>query len=131
MYGEAISQSLQKDIYERMIELGFSVSNLVIGKGSYSNLAGNTRDSFYMSFKQTFSLAKIDGQIVNLEQQKIPLGDVSKKSARGLLMVDEDFNLHQGVDEKTEKQGILSILYKNGTFHKSQTIFDIKENYFK
>jgi nicotinamide phosphoribosyltransferase len=131
LYGEAISQSLQKDIYKRMIDLGFSVSNLVIGKGSYSNLAGNTRDSFYMSFKQTFSLAKIGGEIVNLEQQKIPLGDVSKKSARGLLMVDEDFNLHQGVDEETEKQGILTILYKNGIFHKSQSIFDIKENYFK
>ena len=131
LYGEAISQALQKSIYERMIELGFSVSNLVIGKGSYSNLAGNTRDNFYMSFKQTFSLARIDGEIVNLEQQKIPLGDISKKSAKGLLMVDEAFNLHQGVDEETEKQGILTILYKNGTFHKSQTIFDIKENYFK
>ncbi len=131
LYGEAISQSLQKDIYERMIELGFSVSNLVIGKGSYSNLAGNTRDSFYMSFKQTFSLAKIDGEVVNLEQQKIPLGDASKKSARGLLMVDNDFNLHQGVDEETEKEGMLTILYKDGAFHKEQTICDIKSNYFK
>lgn len=131
LYGEAISQSLQKDIYARMIELGFSVSNLVIGKGSYSNLAGNTRDSFYMSFKQTFSLAKIDGEVVNLEQQKIPLGDVSKKSARGLLMVDKDFNLHQGVDEETEKEGLLTILYKDGSFHKEQTIWDIKTNYFK
>lgn len=131
IFGEAISQDLQKRIYQRMIEQGFSVSNLIIGKGSYANLEGNTRDRFYISFKQTFSLAKIDGKIVNLEQQKNPLGDSSKKSAKGLLMVDEDFNLHQGVDEETEKTGILTVLYKDGVFEKEQTIWDIKDNYFK
>lgn len=131
IFGEAISQDLQKRIYQRMIEQGFSVSNLIIGKGSYANLEGNTRDRFYISFKQTFSLAKIDGEIVNLEQQKNPLGDSSKKSAKGLLMVDKDFNLHQGVDEETEKTGILTVLYKDGVFEKEQTIWDIKDNYFK
>lgn len=130
IYGEAISQDLQKRIYERMIEQGFSVSNLIIGKGSYANLEGNTRDRFYISFKQTFSLAKIEGQIVNLDQQKNPLGDGAKKSAKGLLMVDEDFNLHQGVSEEIEKTGILTVLYKDGVFEKEQTIWDIKEKYF-
>ena len=130
IYGEAISQQHQKEIYERMIELGFSVSNLVVGKGSYANLQGNTRDLFSMSFKQTFSLAEIDGEIVNLDQQKTPMGDVSKTSAKGLLMVDEDFKLHQEVSEEEEQVGMLTLLYKDGKFHKKQSIYDIKEKYF-
>lgn len=131
VYGEAISQQHQKEIYERMIELGFSVTNLVIGKGSYANLQNNTRDLFSMSYKQTFSVAEIDGVVVNLEQQKSPMGDVSKKSARGLLMVDSQFNLHQSCTAEEEQSGLLTLLYKDGKFHKEQSIWDIKGNYFK
>ncbi|APC44462.1 nicotinamide phosphoribosyltransferase [Pseudoalteromonas phage PH357] len=130
IYGESISQKHQKEIYERMIANGFSVSNLIIGKGSYANLEGNTRDMFSMSFKQTFSLAEIEGKIVNLEQQKTPMGDVSKKSAKGLLMVDENFKLHQEVDEATEQTGVLTLLYKDGVMEKEQSFLDIKEKYF-
>lgn len=130
IYGEAISIEHQKEIYERMIETGYSVSNLVIGKGSYANLKGNTRDLFSMSFKQTFSLAEIDGEIVNLEQQKTPMGDQSKKSAKGLLMVDENFNLHQEVSPEKEKEGLLTLLYRDGVMVKQQSIYDIKDKYF-
>lgn len=130
IYGEAISQVHQKEIYERMIETGFSVSNLIIGKGSYANLEGNTRDMFSMSFKQTFSLAEINGNAVNLEQQKTPMGDVSKRSAKGLLMVDDNFNLNQEVDESTEQTGMLTLLYKDGIMKKKQSFLDIKEKYF-
>jgi nicotinamide phosphoribosyltransferase len=130
LYGEAISIEHQKEIYERMIETGFSVANLVIGKGSYANLKGNTRDLFSMSFKQTFSLAEIEGEVVNLEQQKTPMGDQSKKSAKGLLMVDEGFNLHQEVTLEQEQQGLLTLLYKDGVMIKKQSIYDIKDKYF-
>jgi nicotinamide phosphoribosyltransferase len=131
IYGEAISQKHQKEIYERMIELGFSVSNLIIGKGSYANLENNTRDLFSMTFKQTFSIAEIDGKRVNLDQQKTPMGDVSKKSAKGLLMVDENFTLHQEVSEETEQTGLLSLLYRNGNMFKQQSFIAIKDLYFK
>lgn len=130
VYGEAISMEHQKEIYERMIETGFSVTNLIIGKGSYANLKGNTRDLFSMSFKQTFSVAEIDGKIVNLEQQKTPMGDQSKKSAKGLLMVDENFKLHQEVSPEDEQTGLLTLLYKDGVMVKKQSIYDIKAKYF-
>lgn len=131
LYGEAISIEHQAEIYERMIEIGFSVSNLIIGKGSFANLKGNTRDMFSMSFKQTFSLAEIDGKVVNLDQQKTPMGDTSKKSAKGLLMVDESFKLHQEVSPDVEQTGLLTLLYKDGVMCKKQSIYDIKEKYFK
>ena len=72
-----------------------------------------------------------DGVIVNLEQQKSPMGDVSKKSARGLLMVDSQFNLHQSCTAEEEQSGLLTLLYKDGKFHKEQSIWDIKGKYFK
>lgn len=140
IYGEAISQQHQKEIYERMIEMGFSAVNVLMGKGSYASLEGSTRDLFSMSYKQTFSEATIDGERVNLAQQKTPMGDVSKTSARGLLCVDyvdthfhgdpqPTFILEQEVSEEREKEGCLTLLLRNGTFHKLQTLKSIKDTY--
>lgn len=140
IYGEAISQQHQKEIYERMIEMGFSVTNLLIGKGSYASLENNTRDLFSMTYKQTFSEAVIAGERVSLAQQKTPMGDVSKTSARGLLCVDyidtmahgngsPEFILEQDVSEEREKEGCLTLLLRNGTFHKLQTLQGIKDTY--
>lgn len=132
IYGEAISQTHQKEIYERMIEMGFSAVNVLMGKGSYASLEGSTRDLFSMSYKQTFSEALIDGERVNLAQQKTPMGDQSKTSARGLLQVtygDDGFTLNQDVTEEVEQTGCLTLLLRNGMFYKTQTLSDIKETY--
>lgn len=129
IYGEAISQTHQKEIYERMIEMGFSVSNLLIGKGSYASLENSTRDLFSMSYKQTFSEAIINGERVKLEQQKKPMGDVSKTSAKGLLRVEKtsegEYILHQEQTEEQEKQGELTLLLRDGIFHKKQSYSNI------
>ena len=141
IYGEAISQSHQKEIYERMIEMGFSAINVLMGKGSYASLEGSTRDLFSMSYKQTFSEAIINGKRVNLEQQKTPMGDVSKTSAKGLLCVDyvdthfgggegkPEFILEQGVTKERQLEGCLTLLLRNGEFHKLQTLNDLKDTY--
>lgn len=134
IYGEAISQKHQKEIYERMIEMGFSAVNVLMGKGSYASLENSTRDLFSMSYKQTFSEAIIDGERVNLEQQKTPMGDMSKKSAKGLLCVPYvdpllGFVLEQEVSEEREQEGCLTLLLRNGVFYKNQTLDDIKANY--
>lgn len=140
IYGEAISQQHQKEIYERMIEMGFSAVNVLMGKGSYASLEGSTRDLFSMSYKQTFSEALIDGKRVELAQQKTPMGDVSKTSAKGLLCVsyndtsfrgagNPEFQLEQEVSEKREKEGCLTLLLKDGTFSKLQTLKHIKDTY--
>lgn len=132
IYGEAISQTHQAEIYTRMIEMGFSAVNILMGKGSYATLEGSTRDLFSMSYKQTFSEALVDGETVNLEQQKTPMGDVSKKSAKGLLKVDKvdgEFTLLQEVSEEDANTGYLTLLLKDGFFEKCQTLDDIKATY--
>jgi len=119
IYGEAISQSHQEEIYQRMIADGFSVTNLVIGKGSYASLENNTRDLFSMSYKQTFSIAEIDGEDVCLEQQKTPMGDVSKRSAKGLLRVElteDGYVLHQEQTLEQSLTGELKPLVENGKY---------------
>ena len=134
LYGEAISQQHQKEIYERLIEMGFSAINTLMGKGSYANLHNNTRDLFSMSYKQTFSVVEIDGVRVNLDQQKTPMGDMSKKSAKGLLrvsLVDGEYALHQEQTEEQEREGELTVLYRNSKFYKEQDIWDIKDKYFE
>lgn len=132
IYGEAISQTHQVEIYERMIDMGFSATNIIIGKGSYASLEGNTRDLFAMAYKQTFSDATVDGVPVKLAQQKNPMGDSTKKSARGLLCVSKsngEYVLEEDVTELREQQGELTLLYRNGVFYKKQTLIDIKETY--
>lgn len=132
LYGEAISQKHQLEIYTRMEEMGFAATNILMGKGSYASLEGNTRDLFSMSYKQTFSVASIDGVKYNLPQQKTPMGDASKTSARGLLQVirnGEDYELLQDVTEKQASQGCLTLLYRNGEFYKEQSLDDIRDTY--
>lgn len=137
IYGEAISQQHQAEIYERMIEMGFSAVNVLMGKGSYASLEGSTRDLFSMSYKQTFSEALIGGERVNLEQQKTPMGDVSKKSAKGMLRVEKlymsdtefEFTLFQECTREEQQTGELTLLLRDGVFHKKQTLEDIKETY--
>lgn len=132
IYGEAISQQHQKEIYERMVYMGFSVTNLLIGKGSYASLENSTRDLLSMSYKQTFSEAIIDGKRVNLEQQKTPMGDVSKKSAKGLLRVErvgEEWVLHQNQTREQANQGELTLLLRDGHMVKRQSLSNIKNVY--
>lgn len=122
IYGEAISQLHQREIYDFMHELGFSAYNLIIGKGSYAALENNTRDLFSMSYKQTFSETDIDGEIFNLEMKKKPMGDISKESASGLLAVshnveDDTYQLHQNVTEEEEANSVLEIIYNDGNLH--------------
>lgn len=132
IYGEAISQSHQVEIYERMIQQGFSVTNLVVGKGSYASLENSTRDLFSMAYKQTFSTAIIDGEEVDLAMFKKPMGDASKASAKGLLRVEKTqsgYVLHQNQTEEQESEGELTLLLRDGVFYKNQTLEDIKLTY--
>jgi nicotinamide phosphoribosyltransferase len=59
--------------------------------------------------------------------------DGSKKSAKGLLMVDRDseteqFKLHEDVSEETEKLGFLKTVFEYGTLVKSMKLSEIRNN---
>lgn len=132
IYGEAISQTHQLEIYKRAIEMGFSVTNIIMGKGSYASLENSTRDMLSMAYKQTFSTADINGEDVDLAMFKKPLGDASKASARGLLRVSLEngvYTLHEDQTVEQEQTGELKLLIRDGVFYKKQTLEDIQKVY--
>lgn len=134
IYGEAIDQELQIKIYEKMIEHGWCVSNLLMGVGSWGFLKNASRDSFSMAIKGTHS--EVDDSVfghMELSMQKNPkTATNSKKSARGLLVVTkdgDDFVLHedQSVEMFESEENELKLIFKDGKFTKRTNFKEIRE----
>jgi len=124
IYGEAISVELYEKICEKMVSMGFSVTNLVVGVGSFSQTFC-TRDNLKQAFKAT--AVTINGEL--REIFKDPKTDTSgKKSAKGLLQVQEvlkevdssgklahsHYVLKDQCTWEEEGQGALKTIFKDG-----------------
>lgn len=129
IYGDGITISRQKEIFERLKAKGFASTNIVLGCGSYSlNYLG--RDHLGMAIKATNALVEIDGNLVDLAIYKEPKTDTSKKSAKGLLCVNKDeegnYILIDSCSRKREDIGELTSMYMNGQFHMLTTVDEIR-----
>lgn len=82
IYGDSITVTRAKDIFERLKDRGFASSNIVFGVGSYTTQY-TTRDSLGMAVKATGAV--IDGQQIMVVKE--PKTDLGKKSAKGFLKV--------------------------------------------
>jgi nicotinamide phosphoribosyltransferase len=127
IYGEAISVELYDKICNRLIQMGYCISNLVVGIGSYAQTYC-TRDSLKQAFKAT--AVQIDGELIEIF--KDPITDTSgKKSAKGLLQVYRDeygnIKLKDQCTWEEEKQGLLETVFKDGKFTRFQTLNEIRE----
>lgn len=133
IYGEAISMKHQREIYQAMKDAGWSVFNQLMGKGSYANLNNNTRDLFSMTYKQTFSVALINDKEYHLDQQKIPMGDVSKRSDKGMIRVEltpeRKFVKYDMQTSEQVEEGELKLLFQDGLFYQRPTYQSIVERY--
>lgn len=138
IYGEAISRDMHDRILTTMERKGFSAFNILVGKGSYAVLEGNTRDLLSMTYKQTFSTAQfldISTDTVELVQQKKPMGADYKKSAAGLLSVSYDsatnmYVLNQNQTEEQYNTGLLVDLVVDGVIIPDGNSFvDIQKNH--
>lgn len=85
IYGDSITVSRAKDIFERLKDKGFASSNIVYGVGSFTTQY-TTRDSLGMAVKATGAV--IDGQQIMVVKE--PKTDLGKKSAKGFLKVVRD-----------------------------------------
>ena len=132
IYGEAISPELYKKILDKMIEMKFCVSNLVVGIGSFSQTY-HTRDTLSQAFKA--SAVVINGELKEIFKDPIT-DDGTKKSKKGLLQVNETINPH--VEEngqiwvkdqctwEEEKTGLLTTVFKDGELVKTTTLEEIR-----
>ena len=132
IYGDSITIDRADEICKRLEAKGFASTNVVLGIGSFT-YQYNTRDTFGFAMKATY--VELDG--VGREIFKDPItDDGTKKSATGLLYVEDSgdcspdvcasLKLFDKVDWKKESQGLLQTIYKDGVFHNTTTLTEIR-----
>lgn len=125
IYGDSITTKRAEEILRRLEEQGFASVNIVFGVGSYTYQC-NTRDTFGFAVKATHTV--VDGEPIAIF--KDPKTDSKKKSAKGLLRVEQGPNaiyLKDDVTPEEEAGGLLTVLFKDGRFEKSESLMAIRE----
>lgn len=103
IYGDSITPQRMYEILKRMEEMGFAASNVVFGVGSFT-YQYTTRDTFGMAMKATY--CEVNGKPIKLFKDP-KTGDGSKKSAKGMLVVQDgvlkdDMNFNEFLDQSTD-----------------------------
>lgn len=111
IYGDSITLERCERILKLLEWKGFASTNVVFGIGSYT-YTYNTRDTFGFAMKATYG--EIDGQPREIFKDPLTDGGV-KKSAKGLLRVNDDLSLSECVTEEEENDGLLTTVFRNGT----------------
>jgi nicotinamide phosphoribosyltransferase len=146
IYGDSITLERAEQICQRLADKNFASTNCVLGVGSFT-YQFNTRDTWGFAMKATYceagmkvpSTSEESGwkwETKGIEIFKDPItDDGTKKSARGLLKVDQTKGAH-GVsrpflkDQATweeEKEGLLQVIFNNGEFENQTTLTEIRE----
>ena len=122
IYGDSITLDRQIQIYERLAAKGFAATNIVLGVGSYTYQM-NTRDTFGFAAKGAW----FEANEVGYDIFKDPItDDGTKKSLKGLIMVDENHEVHTQCSWEEEETGILHTIYENGKFYNETTLTQIR-----
>ena len=102
IYGDGITLERARNIYARLEEKGFAVTNCTLGIGSYSYLGQVSRDTFGFALKATNSV--IDGEEKYIFKDPITdkvKGNNFKKSQKGMCYVYRDGDDILYTDEHT------------------------------
>lgn len=126
IYGDSITLERANDILSRLKAKGFASTNVVFGIGSYT-YQYITRDTFGWAMKATY--AEVNGQPRELFKDPITDSGV-KKSAKGLLRVEEEDGEYVLYDRQTpeqEAQGCLQEVFRDGRMVKRTTLSQARE----
>ena len=112
IYGDGMYVGRYERTLERMKEMGYAASNLVIGVGGI--LRHHSRDTLGFAIKAT--KVEVDG--VERSIMKDPITDKGKRSHQGYLCLAKDSNNNyltlDNVNSVMEKQGLLKPVFLNG-----------------
>ena len=126
IYGDSITLQRAQAILEGLEAKGFASTNIVFGIGSYT-YQYLTRDTFGFAIKATWGQVNGEGR----EIFKDPITDKGdKKSAAGLLRVEETANGFELFDRQTpeqEQQGVLQLVFEDGQVQNETNFAEIKE----
>ena len=125
IYGDSITLQRAQAILEGLAAKGFASNNIVFGIGSFT-YQYLTRDNFGFALKATWG--QVNGEA--REIFKDPITDNGeKKSARGLLRVEETENGFEMFDQQTaeqEKQGAFKVVFEDGKLVVDQSLEEIR-----
>ena len=128
IYGDGMYFNRYESILNKMKEMGYANTNLVIGIGGLL-LQQHNRDDLGFAFKATY--AEING--IATELYKDPITDPGKRSHKGLMMLikNDDTGSYETIDQVSsseEKCGELVRVFLNGKITKEYTLNEIREN---
>jgi nicotinamide phosphoribosyltransferase len=127
IYGDGMYFDRYKSILEKMKEMGYANTNLVIGIGGLL-LQQHNRDDLGFAFKATY--AEINGQATELF--KDPATDPGKKSHKGLLQLLKDasgkyITIDQVSWDEEQNYSLLETVFKDGKVVKEYTLQEIRD----
>jgi nicotinamide phosphoribosyltransferase len=122
IYGDSITLDRQVQIMRRQVAHKYA-TDIVLGIGSYT-YQYNTRDTFGFAVKATWGQVNGEGKEI-FKSPKTDKGG-EKKSAKGLLMVDENLKLHNQCSKNQENSGILREVFYNGKLRNTQTFDEVR-----
>lgn len=123
IYGDSITPSRCESILRRLEEMKFASTNMVFGIGSYT-YQYVTRDTFGFAMKATYGV--VNGKPMEIFKDPITDGGF-KKSAKGLLRVNEDLSLSECVTPEEENTGLLETVFFHGTLMKETSLSEIRD----
>lgn len=131
IYGDSITLERQIQIYERLMAKNFSVTNIVLGVGSFTYVM-LTRDSAGYAAKGAWFETLIDNLRVGYNIYKDPItDDGTKKSLKGFCAVfdesgDGDYFVQTECTPEMEDSGELIKIYEDGKFYNQTTLDEIR-----
>lgn len=122
IYGDSITLERAEQICEGLKQKGFASTNVVLGVGSFT-YQYVTRDTLGFAMKATHGV--VNGQSVDIF--KDPVTDSGlKKSAKGLLKVNENMTLQDQCTPEEEATGLLTTVFKDGALVRETTLQEIR-----
>lgn len=128
IYGDGMYFDRYKAILEKMAEMGYANTNLVVGIGGLL-LQQHNRDDLGFAFKATY--AEINGEAVEL--YKDPITDPGKKSHKGLMQLvrnlDDSYTTYdQCTWNEANHETELKTVFLNGKVTKEFTLEEVRAN---
>ncbi len=124
IYGDGMYLERYERTLQRLQQMGYAASNLVIGVGGI--LRNYSRDTLGFAIKATY--VEVNNQPREIE--KDPVTDHKKKSLKGMLSLVKENNLYRTIDQCTSEQEANSLLqtaYLNGKIVKETSLADIRK----
>lgn len=121
IYGDSITMDRQKEILRRLKDKGFASNNIVLGIGSFT-YSMNTRDTLGIAVKATYG--EIAGEPRPIFKDP-KTDDGMKKSARGLIRVNEDLTFDDNVSWE-EEGGLLTTVFQDGMMMRTTSLQEIR-----